>query len=296
MADIFISKRVKDRAIESANQLYQAFESHGLRIDFSPIGEHHPRPYLHHCDGKKEEDPSYYTWWPARPTVIWIGTLMIGLTIFELSEKVEAKYINHKYVRLTDIPPPTKRRRYEPDTWTSQHEFLTGRLAVRAYAPYVGVSWEKRWVEAEPGALLTMFEDIIAALKREAKSLASKVKEAMEEQRRELEEWERKQAIWRKEKEIREATRKREETERAQVQAIKDSTQELLNFIQQWGQARMIREFFQTVEAALDGLASEKQDQLWERLAKVRELIKEPDVLEGILRWRTPEERLLKPE
>lgn len=220
---------------------------------------------------------------------------MIGLTLFELSEEVEAMHVNHKYVRLTDIPP-TKRQLHDPYSWTSRHEFLTGRLAVRAYAPYRGVSWEKRWLEAEPGNLASMFEEIALSLRREANSLASKVKEAIEKQRQELEEWEQKQAAWRKEQEIREATRKREEVERARVQAIKDSTQELLNFIQQWGQAKTIREFFQTVEASIDGLEPAQQARLQERLSKARELIAEPDVLEGILHWRTPEERFQNSE
>lgn len=56
MADIFVSKKIKDQAIEITNQLYRFLESRGYRIGFSPIGEFHPRPYLHHCDGKKGED------------------------------------------------------------------------------------------------------------------------------------------------------------------------------------------------------------------------------------------------
>lgn len=296
MADIFVSKKIKDQAIEMTNQLYQLLESRGYRVGFSPIGEFHPRPYLHHCDGRKGEDSSYYTWTPARPTVVWIGTLMIGVTLFELSEEVEAMRVNHKYVRLTDIHPVKRQRLHDPYSWTSRHEFLTGRLAVRAYAPYKGVSWEKRWVEAEPGNLASMFEEIAISLRREANGVASKVKEAMEKQRQEHEEWERKQAAWRKEQEIREATRKREEAERARAKAIQDSTQDLLDFIHQWGQARMIREFFQIVEASFASLELERQAVLRERLAKARELIAEPDVFEGILHWKTPDERVPKLE
>jgi len=43
-----------------------------------------------------------------RCTVVYIGTVAIGLTVIELSEKAEGRYVNGEYVRLTDFVP--KRR------------------------------------------------------------------------------------------------------------------------------------------------------------------------------------------
>ena len=41
-------------------------------------------------------------WSPWRCTVVYIGTVAIGLTIIEMSEEVEVRYVNGKYIREQD--------------------------------------------------------------------------------------------------------------------------------------------------------------------------------------------------
>jgi hypothetical protein len=58
-------------------------------------------------------------------------TVAIGLTLFELSEEVEFRYMNGKDVRVVDIPQQDKRRRrwaLPENVWTYKRDVPTGRL------------------------------------------------------------------------------------------------------------------------------------------------------------------------
>ena len=48
-------------------------------------------------------------WSPGRPTVVYMGTLAIGLTLFELSEEVELCHVDGKSVRIRDLRAPLSR-------------------------------------------------------------------------------------------------------------------------------------------------------------------------------------------
>ena len=50
-------------------------------------------------------------WSPWRCTVVYIGTVAFGLSIIEMSEEVEVRYVNGEYVRESEYVAP-KRRRY----------------------------------------------------------------------------------------------------------------------------------------------------------------------------------------
>jgi hypothetical protein len=58
-------------------------------------------------------------------------TVAIGLTLFELSEEVEFRYMNGKDVRVVDIPQQDKRRRrwaLPENVWRYKRDVPTGRL------------------------------------------------------------------------------------------------------------------------------------------------------------------------
>jgi hypothetical protein len=69
-----------------------------------------------------------------RRTVVYIGTVAIGLTVIEMSEEAEARYVNGEYVRLTDYVPKRRGRYAHDHGWTSTHHFPTGRLCLQAYS------------------------------------------------------------------------------------------------------------------------------------------------------------------
>jgi hypothetical protein len=67
-------------------------------------------------NGSTREKHHHYNniWSPQRCTVVYIGTVAIGLTLIELSENVESRYVNGEYVRLSDYVPK-RRDRYVAD-------------------------------------------------------------------------------------------------------------------------------------------------------------------------------------
>ena len=79
------------------------------------------------CEQPRKTRPYNNLWSPARCTVVYIGSVAIGLTILEMSEEVVARYINGEYIRESDYVPP-KRNRYALDrmTWTTNKAFPSG--------------------------------------------------------------------------------------------------------------------------------------------------------------------------
>lgn len=296
MADLFVSKDILERAIGTANAFYLALHAAGHGVGFSPTGAYHPRPDIQPCQGKTGEVSSWDTWHPSRPTVAWFGTMAIGLTIYEVSEEVEAKHVNGKYVRLSEVPVPKRKPLYEPYSWTAKHEFLLGRLAIRAFSPYQGVSWERHWIEAEAGGLPGMFDEIVRSLKRHASLLVPKVREAMgtrcrqaEEAVKAREEWERKRAI-----EL--EAQKRDAEDKARTKACVDSKGDILQIIRAWGQAKQVLAFMTEAEEAISKLEEPERSALRERLRLAAEFMRGPDAIQLLKGWQTPEERYVAPK
>lgn len=77
---------------------------------------------------------------PYRPTVVYIGTVPIGLSIVEMSEEVLMQYVGGKCIRDADYTPPKASRYYVDRTWTTTHSVPSGRLRPFAYSPYWRVS------------------------------------------------------------------------------------------------------------------------------------------------------------
>jgi len=43
---------------------------------------------------------TWHRWNPARETLVFVGTVAIGPTLYELTEHVDVRYVNGKYARL----------------------------------------------------------------------------------------------------------------------------------------------------------------------------------------------------
>ena len=288
MADLFGSKKALDYIIQTANQFFLHLESCGYTVGFGSEGG---RPDLQPCEGKDTNISSWDSWHPSRSTVVQFGTLAIGLTIYEVSEEAESKNINGKYIRISELPVPKRQPRYEASSWTSKHQFLTGRLAVRAYSPYGDVEWQRTWVEPRTGDLSGMFDEMTRSLKRQASLLVPLVKEAMEKRRLEHERWEAERQVWIKQRAIEEEARRREAIAQARAQTIADSKKDLLVIIQTWDQAKRVQCFLKDIETAISGIDKVERTGLLERLGKAKAFLGEIDVLRAIREWKTPEER-----
>lgn len=292
LPDIYVTKSTVAYAVETANLLFRFLRGKGCRVDYSPQGLSFHRPELKHCEGKDGWTSTWDHWHPARSTIVYIGTMPIGLTIFEYMERVEAQERNGKWIRLSDIPPPSGRRRYStPSYYTSAHDFTTGRIAIRAYSPYAAVPWERYWVEPEVGGLPAMFDQITGSLKAHASKLVPLVKAHLEKQRVEQERREAEHQAWLKKRAIEEEQERLAALERAKKQAIHDSKDELVDLMKRWDQAKRVQAFLSEIERLVEEAPLEEQASLWERLEQARAFLGEIDLPELFKRWKTPSER-----
>jgi len=293
LPDLYVTKQAVAPALETANRFFRFLHGKGYRVDYSPQGVYFHRPELKYCEGKDGWIPGWDHWHPARPTFVYVGTLPIGLTIFEYMERTEAQERNGKWIRLSDLPPPNTRRRFSAETYhTSTHDFPTGRIALRAYSPYEAVPWERYWVEPEAGGLAGMFESILTSLKAQASKLLPLVRAHQEKQRLEAERREVEHQAWLKQRAIEEEKARLAALERARKQAIQDSQQDLLTLLKGWDQAKRVEAFLAEVQGLIDSAPMEAQAKLWERLEQARSFLGNFDLLGHFAAWKTPVERV----
>ena len=111
LVDVFVSSETLTYALDIANELFQAFEDRGHRVTLASSREFH-RPPLNVHDAQKLDHYSGDSRCPERETVVFIGSVAFGLTIFETTEEADVKYDSNspiRYVRVGALP--TKRRR-----------------------------------------------------------------------------------------------------------------------------------------------------------------------------------------
>ena len=279
MVDVIASKQTCSRALDVANELFLLFEERGYPVSF----ERHGLALRRYGVDEREKggrDRNYSDLWsPSRDTIVTIGSVLIGLTIFEMSENVEVKYQDGKYVRVSELPV-RKTRRYESYSWTSMHDLPSGRLCIQAYSPYRRADWKRQWRETKAGDFPGKLSAIVKELKRETATIAQLVEEGERKAEIERKEWEAQQIIWR-----------REEEERRRVKAIKESREELAEIIKAWVKAKGIEDFFVDVERRAANLEEEQKAVVLERLTQARTLIDSTDALQWLAAWKTPEER-----
>jgi hypothetical protein len=151
VVDIFVTKDAVQHALDTANELFLALQDRGHRVVLAPADRKYSRASLVCGEGEKarEHDYSDGSWrGPARPTLLFIGSVAFGLTLFEISEEVEVRYDQtlSAYVRVS---PTTAKRALprEHGEWISRRRMPSGRLGLHAYSPERAVRWDKYWYE-----------------------------------------------------------------------------------------------------------------------------------------------------
>lgn len=279
MVDVIASKQTCSRALDVANELYLLFKERGHQVAFERRGLN-LRRYAVDEREKGGRDHHYSDLWsPARNTIVSIGTVLIGLTVFEMSENVEVKYQDGKYTRVSELPVK-KPRRYESYSWTSMHDLPSGRLCIQAYSPYHRADWKRQWRETKAGDFPGKLSAIVKELKREAATIAQLVEEGERKAEIERQQWEAKQIIWR-----------REEEERRRIKAIKDSREELSEIINAWAEVKKIEEFFADAERRATDLSDAEKGMVLERLKLAYEMVGSTDALQWLRSWKAPDER-----
>ena len=282
LIDLTVTDKTLKRALEFANELFLSFEEGGCRVVLNDGGYEFRRASFEIREAPSKRQTYYFDklWFPYRCTVVYVGTVAFGLTIFETTEEANVRRVNGRYVREEDYIPP--RRGYDYG-WSTTENFPTGRLRLQAYSPYSRVDWTCQWKETSKKDLFKQVKTIVRTLKKEAAEISRLVEEAERQAEIERQEWERKQEQWRI-----------EEAKRREDQAQKDSLEELKQVIDSWGEVNRIEQFFREAETHASNLEPEEQAQIVERLKLAREMVGSVDALDYFRKWRTPSERLKK--
>lgn len=209
-----------------------------------------------------------------------MGTVAIGLTLFEMTEELEARYVDRGYIPVSNIPAQQQRRLHPTLNWTTRMDFATGRLCLRAFCPYPNADWSRSWKESKGSGLHSQLDGIVQQLTDAAPVIARLVEEGEERERIRRQEWQ-------------EELRRLEERQelRRQAEARRNARSDLLAAIQQWDEIKRIQAFFRDAEASASELAGERQCVAMEKLAQARELIGELDALQALMEWKGPQER-----
>ncbi|KAB0549022.1 hypothetical protein F7R01_16485 [Pseudomonas argentinensis] len=229
----------------------------------------------------KKPRPRYPALWsPSKPTVVFVGTVAIGMTLFEMTEELEARYIDGKYVPTSKIPSQQMRRLSPTWNWSTRMDFATGRLCIRAFSPYPWTDWSQSWKESKQGSLRGQLDEIVQQLTDAAPVIARLVEEAEEHARI-------------RQQEGMEQIRRREERERIRLQneAKEQAKTDLLSAIKHWDDIKRIQAFFSDAENSVSNLPEAARCIAMDKLAQARELVGELDPLKALLEWKGPRER-----
>lgn len=143
LVDVTVSKACLDKALDFANELFNALESAGHRVVIAPPNEQLRRGKIDEREERSKRRGYNYNglWSPYRPTAAYVRTVPIGFAIVEMSAEVLLRYVDGKYIRETDYRPPKVSRYHVDHTWTTTRAIPSGRLRPVAYSPYWRVSW-----------------------------------------------------------------------------------------------------------------------------------------------------------
>lgn len=212
--DIYVTSATLDRALRMADLLYKELERHGHRMVLG-FGQKEP-------DAVLQPPRDHTSHWEA--TVAFIGETAVGLTIHEACELSHREYNSSKghFVRTR---------------WSQfGHPSLmpNGRLAVRAYLPYPGVSWSRAWTETRAGEFPSIVPEIIRELEAAEPVLVAMINE----ERRKQEEARRVYLI---KVQAQEEQRLREEAERLRQLEETRREKRLHELLASWRLARDVR-------------------------------------------------------
>lgn len=278
--DLVVSQATLERGLSITSQFYLLLEDIGNRVRIAPYDQH---IYRAEVDERENTKPNHYysdLWHPYRPTVVYIQDVVIGLTIFEISEEVEVGYLNGEYIPMALYLQNPKIKSKSIYTFTTTQNIPSGRLCIQAYSTYPGTNWRKQWRESKPGEFSKKLKSIVSELCDSAVEVAQATKVAIQE----ADERQRKWDIEREKDRL-------EAEERRRVKNLKDSQDELFSIIESWAEAKRIDEFFKDAQFRANDLSEGDRQAVESRLTEARKLLGTLDALERFKAWKSPENR-----
>jgi hypothetical protein len=282
LIDLAVTKSGINKALSFANQLFNTLESYGYNVDLSPKNQRFGKSEIDVYEKPRQRAGYDYPdlWRPCRVTVVFIGTVAIGLTIIEMIEEEDARYVDGEYVKIKDYVPPKRARYSYFSESTHKHDFPTGRLRLLAYSPYHRVKWTQQWSETPKRDLSNKIKRIVKELEKAAPIIAERVAEGERQAEIEHQEWLVEQEKMRIERE-----------ERRREEATKESLNDLLQVISGWAEVNRIEQFFKEAEKQASSLNDQLNSEIRERLKLARNMIGNIDALEHFRAWESPDEK-----
>lgn len=281
LVDITATKSGLVKALDLANSLFSELSSVGYRVAFASTGHLHREDVDEREIIPKKRSHGYWPrhWTPHRPTVVYVGTVAIGLSIVEMSESVVMRYANGKYVRESEYVAP--RGKYRVDhSWTTTRDLPTGRMRIVAYSPYYNAPWSKAWQEEKSTPLINQLASVVRAISAAAPGIVEKIEEAEREAEAQRRRWA-----------AEERRKEREEDRKRAKQAVVDSRTELESAISRWSELVNTERFLSRAAEHAADLPEPSKSRLLERLALARSFLGDIDPLSVFLGWKTPQER-----
>lgn len=278
--DLIISEKTFEKAINLANQLYLQLEDAGHRVRIAQRDQRVHRAEVEERENTKIHRHYSGLWQPDRPTIVYIQDVIIGITIFEISEVAEVGYLNGKYIPIATYLKDPLRKQNSIFSWTTSQHMPTGRLCIQAYSTYPGTKWRKQWRESKPGELSKTLESIVDELCNSVVEVSNAVQIAKLEHAENQRQWE-----------IQSEKSRIETEQRTLVKNVKESKDELLAIIEAWAEAKRIEEFFNEALKSASELPQDNYELLKTRMIEARNMLGTSNALERLLQWRSPSER-----
>ncbi|TXN01721.1 hypothetical protein FV242_17755 [Methylobacterium sp. WL64] len=282
LVDVTASGSALIPALKLGNMLFKALEASGHRVVLASAGQSLRRTFPEEREeggGPRERWQYSDLWSPARPTIVYVGDVAVGLSIVEISELVMQHRTNKsRYIRESEHIPP--RGRLLDDRWMAARAVPFGRFRIVAYSPYVQVDWCEQWQDTKTVPLHTQIGSVVQAIEAMAPALIEKVRQADRE------------AEFRRQKWLEEVERQHREEDRKRVaQSMIDSQTELREMIAQWSHLVSVEQFLRLIRERAECLAGEDKERVLSRLNLALDFIGAKDPLEFFCMWKTPEER-----
>ncbi|HEY4437208.1 MAG TPA: hypothetical protein VGN40_13720 [Lelliottia sp.] len=284
LLDLNVSDTGLDSAIDFLSRFFDALGKHGYRVTLDI-----PEGRMHRAEIDIKEDPKGegYRWdnlWrPYSPSIICVGDMHFAFGLAEMTEYVPAKEIKGRYVRDEQMGRWIRGKNSEPFMHVSKHTLPTGRFLLQLYSPYESTDWRVLFRQTKQCGLISQIPKMIATMQEAVPLIAKQLEEA----RLKAEEWrlrmEREHAIYLKKERIR-----REED------AYKASRTELNAIMAQWAEDKRMEQFFREAEQDAASLDEPQKIQVIERLQLARQFLSDDTAVERLLKWKTPQERLVK--
>ena len=282
LVDITTSKGGLVKALGLANSLFNELSGAGYRVALASRAGHFRREDIDEREILPKKERAHWRrshWTPYSPTVVYVGTVAIGLSVVEMSESVSLRYANGKYIRASEYVPP--RGKYQDvHSWTTTRDLPSGRMRIVAYSPYYEAKWSNIWQEEKTRTLDSQLRSIVQAIGSAAPAIVERLKEAERAEQARRRQWEES-----------ERRRQRDEDRKSVKQSVVDSKAELQAVISRWSDLMSTARFLSEVAERAAALPEPDKSRALERLALARSFLGDLNPLGPFLEWKTPQER-----